>query len=48
MLFTPKSFLSEELEGEECFWIFILVDFKFENWILKNGKRPQGHEIGKL
>ena len=29
-------------------FLFLLVDFKFENGILKNRKRPQGHEIRKL
>jgi hypothetical protein len=29
-------------------FLFLLVDFKFENWNLKNRKRPQGHEIMKL
>jgi hypothetical protein len=28
-------------------FLFLLVDFRFENGILKNRKRPQGHEIEK-
>ena len=28
-------------------FLFLLVDFKFENWSLKNRERPQGHEIVK-
>jgi hypothetical protein len=28
MLFTPKGLLSEELEGEESVWIFILFELK--------------------
>jgi hypothetical protein len=28
MIFTPKSLLSEELEGEESVWIFILFELK--------------------
>jgi hypothetical protein len=29
-------------------FLFLLIDFKFENEILKNKReRPQGHKIGK-
>ena len=28
MLFTPKGLLGQELEGEECVWIFILFELK--------------------
>jgi hypothetical protein len=33
MIFAPKSLLSEELEGEESVWIFVLFELK-EFWFL--------------